>query len=126
MTNIYTILRSHVIFSFRSFVPRHQNIQQTSINGIIDHLHGNNPFLELELELGYVPNSATCSTNSIVELLYDGVGGAELKKLEQSSPKHALKAREPGLKGTFSPYWWTLQLCLRRVLLVLVDVINQD
>jgi hypothetical protein len=34
--------------------------------------------LFLELELGYVPNSINCFTNSI-ELLYCGVYGAELK-----------------------------------------------
>ena len=37
-----------------------------------------------------MPNSHTCSRNSIVELLYGGVNGAELKKLEQSSPKQTL------------------------------------
>jgi hypothetical protein len=31
-----------------------------------------------------------CSKNSIVELLLGGVGGAELKKPKQSSPKQAL------------------------------------
>jgi len=33
------------------------------IRGTIDHLHGNNPFLELEQS--YVPNSTSCSTNSM-------------------------------------------------------------
>jgi hypothetical protein len=40
-------------------------------------LHINNSFLKLEL--GYVPNSTTCSTNFTVELLRGGVGRAELK-----------------------------------------------
>jgi hypothetical protein len=57
-----------------------------SIRGIIDHLHGNNPFLELEQSC--VPNSTTCSTNSTAELLYGGVRGAELEKRQRSSPKH--------------------------------------
>jgi hypothetical protein len=48
------------------------------MRGIIDHLQENNIFLRLEL--GCMPNSTTCSTNSIVELLYNRVGGAELKK----------------------------------------------
>jgi len=39
----------------------------SSIRGIIDHLHGNNSFLELEL--GCVPNGTICSTNSTVELV---------------------------------------------------------
>jgi hypothetical protein len=46
-----------------------------SIKGIMDHLHANNPFRLLEL--GCVPNSITCSTNSTVELLDGGVHGAE-------------------------------------------------
>jgi len=65
---------------------RHQNIQQTLIKGIIDHLQGNNSFLELEL--GGVPNSTTYSTNSTVELLHGRVDGAEPQKMEQNSPKH--------------------------------------
>jgi hypothetical protein len=43
-----------------------------------------------ELELGCVPNKSTCSRNSTTELLCGRVGGAELEKVEQSSPKHAL------------------------------------
>jgi hypothetical protein len=43
----------------------------------MDHLHANNPFMELELAC--VPNSIICSTNSTVKLLYDGVRGAELE-----------------------------------------------
>jgi len=43
-----------------------------------------------ELELNCVPNRSTCSRNSTVELLCGGVGGAELKKVEQSSPKQDL------------------------------------
>ena len=54
-------------------------------------MQGNNPFLELVL--GSVPNSTTCSTNSTVELLHGGVGGAELQKLERSSPKLSLVKR---------------------------------
>jgi hypothetical protein len=46
----------------------------------MDHLHANNLFLELELELDCVPNSTICSTNSTVELLHGEVCGAELKK----------------------------------------------
>jgi len=49
-----------------------------SIKGIMDHLHENNPFLELEQTC--VPNSTTCSTNSTVDLLHGRVYGAELKK----------------------------------------------
>jgi len=56
------------------------------MRGIIDHLHGNNPFLGLEQN--YVPNSISCSTNSTVELLYSRVRGTELQKLEWSSSKH--------------------------------------
>jgi hypothetical protein len=41
----------------------------------MDHLHVNNLFLELELN--YVSN-----TNSLVELLYGGICGAELQKQE--------------------------------------------
>ena len=52
------------------------------------NLHENNSFLKLEQ--GCVPNSTFCSTNSTVELLHGGVRGAELQKLEQSSPKHLL------------------------------------
>jgi hypothetical protein len=44
----------------------------------------------MELELGCVPNSTTCSTNSTVKLLYGGVDGAELQKQERSSPIHPL------------------------------------
>jgi hypothetical protein len=55
----------------------------------MDHLHGNNSFLELEQS--YVPNSTTCSTKSMVELLRGGVHGAELEKQERSSTKHPLK-----------------------------------
>jgi hypothetical protein len=54
----------------------------------MDHLHGNNSFLELEQSC--VPNSTTCSTNSTVELLHGGVRGAELEKREWSSAKHPL------------------------------------
>jgi murein endopeptidase len=56
----------------------------------MDHLHANNLFLELELELDCVPNSTTCSTNSTVKLLHGEVCGAELKKWERSNPKHPL------------------------------------
>jgi hypothetical protein len=35
--------------------------------------------LFLELELGYVLNNITCFTNSMIELLYSGVYGVELK-----------------------------------------------
>jgi hypothetical protein len=51
-----------------------------SMRGIMDQLHGNNSFLELEQSC--VPNSTSCSTNSMVELLHSGVCGAELQKLE--------------------------------------------
>jgi len=58
-----------------------QKISRTiSISDIMDHLHGTNPFLELEQS--YVPNSTSCSTNSTMKLLHDGVRGAELQKLE--------------------------------------------
>jgi len=53
------------------------------IRGIMEYLHGNNPFLELEQS--YVPNSTSCSTNSTVELLHGGVRGAELQKLVKQS-----------------------------------------
>jgi hypothetical protein len=39
-----------------------------SIKGIMDYLHRNNLFLELEQS--YMPNSTSYSTNSMVELLY--------------------------------------------------------
>jgi hypothetical protein len=68
--------------------PGDQNLRQTSIRGIIDHFYENNTFPELEL--GCVPNSTTCSTNSIVELLRDGVGGVELQKREQAVPNTPL------------------------------------
>jgi hypothetical protein len=38
-----------------------------------------------------------CSRNSIVELLYVGVGGAELRNLEYNGPKHALIMTETNL-----------------------------
>ena len=66
-----------------------QNIHQTSIRGIVDLSYRNLMFPELELNC--VPNRSTCSRNSTVELLCGGVGGAELEKVEQSSPKQALK-----------------------------------
>ena len=44
----------------------------------MDHLHENNPFLELEQTC--MPNSTTCSINATVELLYGGVRKAELEK----------------------------------------------
>jgi len=44
--------------------------------GIMDHLHRNNPFLELEQSC--MPNRTSCSTNSTVKLLHGGVRGAEL------------------------------------------------
>ena len=69
-----------------------QNIHQTSIRGTVDISYTNLMFPELELN--YVPNRSTCSRNSTVELLCGGVGGAELKKVEQSSPKQALKNKE--------------------------------
>ena len=59
-----------------------------SIKGIMDHLHENNPFLELEQSC--VPNSTTCFTNFMVELLHGRVRGAELEKRERSSAKHPL------------------------------------
>jgi len=65
-----------------------QNIHQTSIRGIVDLSYKNLMFPELELNC--VPNRSTCSRNSTMELLCGGVGGAELKKVEQSSPKQAL------------------------------------
>jgi hypothetical protein len=52
----------------------------------MDHLHGNNSFLELEQSC--VPNSTTCSTNSTTKLLHGGVRRAELEKRQRSSPKH--------------------------------------
>jgi hypothetical protein len=57
-----------------------------SIRGIIDYLHGNNPFLELEQS--YVPNGIFYSKNSTVELLHVGVRETELQKLERSSPNN--------------------------------------
>jgi len=42
-----------------------------------------------ELELNRVPNRSTCSRNSTIELLCGGVGGVELEKVEQNSPKQA-------------------------------------
>jgi hypothetical protein len=59
-----------------------------SIKGIMDHLHENNSFLELEQNR--MSNSTTCSTNSTVKLLYGGVRGVELEKQERSSTKHPL------------------------------------
>jgi hypothetical protein len=50
----------------------------------MDHLHANNLFLELELD--FVPNSSTCSTNSTVELLHGKVCGAELKNRSGAVP----------------------------------------
>jgi hypothetical protein len=52
----------------------------------------------LELELDCVSNSITCSINSTTELLHDEVGGAELQKREQNSPKHPLNN---GLESKF-------------------------
>jgi hypothetical protein len=54
----------------------------------MDHLHENNPLLELEQNCA--SNSTTCSTNSTVKLLYGGVRGAELEKQEWSNTKHPL------------------------------------
>jgi hypothetical protein len=54
-------------------------------------LYRNNPFLKLELSC--VSNGTSCSTNSILELLYGGVGGAELKNgsgAVPSTPRSAL------------------------------------
>ena len=68
---------------------------QTSIRGTVDLSYRNLMFPELGLN--YVPNRYTCSRNSIVELLCDGVGGAELKKTEQSSPKQAHNIRSAAL-----------------------------
>ena len=46
---------------------------------------------KVELELDCVPNRINCSSkNFTVELPHGGVGGAELKKLEQNSPKQIL------------------------------------
>ena len=66
-----------------------QNKHQTSIRGTVDLSYTNLMFLELELNC--VRNRSTCSRNSTVELLCGEVGGAELGKVEQSSPKQALK-----------------------------------
>jgi hypothetical protein len=44
---------------------------------IIDHLHGNNSFLELKQS--YVPNNTTYSTNSTMKLLHDRVNRVKLK-----------------------------------------------
>jgi len=60
------------------FYFSHKISSAISIKGIMDHLHENNPFLDLEQSC--VPNSTTCSTNSTVELLYGGVRKAELEK----------------------------------------------
>jgi len=46
------------------------------IGGIMDYLHGNNPFLEMEQS--YMPNNTFCSTNSIVKLLHSDVSRAKL------------------------------------------------
>jgi len=62
-----------------------QNIHQISSRDILDFSQGN--LTKLELELGCV---STCSRNSTVDLLHDGVGGAELEKLEERRPKQAL------------------------------------
>jgi hypothetical protein len=53
-----------------------QNIHQTSFRGILDLSQRNLMFLEPGVS--YVPKMSTCSRNSTVELLYGGVGGAEL------------------------------------------------
>jgi hypothetical protein len=58
------------------------------IRGIVNHLYGNNPFLELKQS--WMPNNTSCSTNSTAELLHDGVRRAELQKLKWSSLKHPL------------------------------------
>ena len=84
-----------------------QNIHQTSIRGIVDLSYRNLMFLELELNC--VPNRSTCYRNSTVELLCGKVGEAELKKIEQSSPKQPLK------RGTGTPRRWrpsSLSLCV--------------
>jgi hypothetical protein len=58
----------------------HKISKAISIGDIIDHLHKNNLFLELEQS--YVLNNTSCSTNSTMELLYDEVREAKLQKLE--------------------------------------------
>ena len=65
------------------------NIHQTSIRDIVDLFYRNLMFPELELNC--VPNRSTCFRNSTVELLCGGVGRVELEKVEQSSPKQALR-----------------------------------
>jgi hypothetical protein len=50
---------------------------------------------KVELDLGYVPNKTNYSTNS-TKLLYGNVGGAALKKLEQSGSTYALNTEYLG------------------------------
>jgi len=72
-----------------------------SIRGIMDYLHENNPVLQLEQSC--VPNNTVCSTNSTMELLYDGVRGAKLKKRERSSTKHP-----QGLSRLLRQFWFVI------------------
>ena len=65
---------------------RQQSIHQIPSRDILDFSQGN--LTKLELELGCV--STNCSRNFTVDLLHDGVGGAELENLEQGRPKQAL------------------------------------
>jgi hypothetical protein len=90
------IMASANVLSFVFYFSRKIS-SAISIRGIMDHLHRNNPFLELEQSC--VSNSTTCSTNSTVDLLHGGVRGAELEKRERSSPKHPLK--KISTKGVF-------------------------
>jgi len=60
---------------------------QKNIKNNFDQRH-NRPFAWKQLISGAgVPNRTSCSTNSMVELLYGRVHGAELQKLEWSSSK---------------------------------------
>jgi hypothetical protein len=62
-------------------------MNQTSSRGILDFFHGN--LLFLEVESSCMTNRSICNNNSRVKLLFGGVSGAELEKLEQSSLKQA-------------------------------------
>ena len=90
---VFLAPRCQTLFSSRNSAPQKRWSWRptprfscnTSIRDIMDYLHRNNLFLELEHSC--VPNSTTCSTNFTVELLHGGVRGAELKKWERSGPK---------------------------------------
>jgi len=60
------------------FITTNYNCKLIFFRGIMDHLYGNNQILKLKL--GCVPNNIICLANSTMELLYGGVGGAELQK----------------------------------------------